>query len=415
MKRSTVRLKQKKGGEHMVLIRKRRAVAILLLCTIFISGCWDRKEINDIAFVIGLAIDKEEDNFRTSLQIALPGQSGSSGSEGGGGGTSGDKSWFMLSTTAKTLRGTSIEGQKALSRELYYAHRRTMLIGEELAREGVAPMLDLLTRYPLNRLSALPIVTKGSAYKVLDTDAPIEKFPSEMVRELCFLNMRRPRSLKTFTDAILSEGVDPFLPVASTADNVPSNWKDVKTNIKLDGIAIFKKDKLVGMIEKAPADALILAMGEANEPEVMVKAPRGKGDVFIKLNENNSSLHPHVENGKVTVTIELYAKGVMVDNESNYGDLRDQEMQSLTQALHQKIGDDIKEGIRLIQKQYPADILGLGRSIHQQLPREWKKMRDRWDDIYPDVKVIIEPHIIIENVGVINKPIGLQEEDIVHD
>jgi len=399
----------------MFLIRKRGAVAILLLCTVFISGCWDRKEINDVAFVIGLAIDKEKDNYRSSLQIALPGQSGSSGSEGGGGGTSGDKSWFMLSNTAKTLRGTSIESQKALSRELYYAHRRTMLIGEELARNGVAPMLDLFTRYPLNRFSALPIVTKGPAYKVLDTDAPIEKFPSEMVRELCFLNMRKPRSLKTFTDAILSEGVDPFLPVASTVDNVPGNWRDVKTNIKLDGLAIFKKDKLIGMIEKAPADALILAMGEANEPEIMVKAPRGKGDFFIKLNENNSSLHPHVENGKVSVTIELYAKGVLVDNESNYGDLRDQEIKNMNLALHQKIEDDIKEGIRLIQKQYPADILGVGRSIHQHLPKEWKKIRDRWNDIYPDVEVIVKPHIIIENVGVVNKPIGLPEGDIVHD
>ncbi|MHA7579234.1 Ger(x)C family spore germination protein [Paenibacillus vandeheii] len=399
----------------MFFIHKRHAVAIMLLCTIFISGCWDRKEINDIAFVIGLAIDKEDGNYRSSLQIALPGQSGSSGSEGGGGGTSGDKSWFMLSNTAKTLRGTSIEGQKALSRELYYAHRRTILIGEELAREGVASMLDLLTRYPLNRFSALPIITKGPAFKVLDTDAPIEKFPSEMVRELCFLNMRKPRTLKTFTDAILSEGVEPFLPVATTVDNVPGNWKDVKTNIKLDGLAIFKKDKLIGMIEKAPADALILAMGEANEPEIMVKAPRGSGDIFIKLNENNSSLHPHIINGKITVTIVLYAKGVVVDNESNYGDLREQEIKNLNQAIHQKIQDDILEGVRLIQKKYPADILGLGRSIHQQLPKEWDKLKDRWDDIYPDVKVSVEPHVVIENVGVINKPFGLPEEDIVHD
>lgn len=250
---------------------------------------------------------------------------------------------------------------------------------------------------------------------MLDTDAPIEKFPSEMVRELCFLNMRRPRSLKTFTDAILSEGVDPFLPVASTVDNVPSNWKDVKTNIKLDGLAIFKKDKLIGMISKAPADALILAMGEANEPEIMVKAPHGKGDFFIKLNENNSSLHPHINNGKVSVTIRLYAKGVMVDNESNYGDLRDQEIKNMSQALHEKIQDDIKEGVRLVQKKYPADILGVSRSIHQQMPKEWKKIKDRWDDIYPNVVVKVEPHIIIENVGVINKPFGLQEEDIVHD
>ncbi|WP_440113867.1 Ger(x)C family spore germination protein [Paenibacillus sp. QZ-Y1] len=399
----------------MFFIRKRRAVAMLLLCTVFISGCWDRKEINDVAFVIGIAIDKEEENYRSSLQIALPGQSGSSGSSGGGGGTSSDKSWFMLSNTAKTLRGTTIEGQKALSRKIYYAHRRTVLIGEKLAREGVAPMLDLMTRYPLNRFSALPVVTRGEAFKVMDTDAPIEKFPSEMVRELCYLNMRSPRSLKTFTDAILSEGVDPFLPVASSVDNVPKDWKDVKTNIKLDGLAIFKKDKLVGMIEKAPGDALILAMGEANAPEVMIEAPRGKGTLFIKLNENNASLHPSVQNGKVTVTVQLYAKGVLVDNESNYGDLWEKEILKLNSAIHQKIKEDIEQGIQLVQKKYHADILGLGRSIHQQLPKEWTKMKDRWDDIYPDVEVEVIPHIIIENIGIIDKPIGVLEEDIVHD
>ncbi|MDT9720284.1 Ger(x)C family spore germination protein [Paenibacillus sp. ClWae2A] len=399
----------------MFLIRKIRAALILLLCTLLIAGCWDRKEINDIAFVIGVAVDKEEDNYRSSLQIALPGQSGSTGSSGGGGGTSGDKSWFMLSNTAKTLRGTTLEGQKALSRTIYYAHRRTLLIGEDLARDGVAPMLDLFTRYPLNRFSALPVVTKGAAYEVMDTDAPIEKFPSEMVRELCFLNMRNPRSLKTFTDAILSEGVDPFLPVASKVDNVPKNWKDAKSNIKLDGLAIFKKDKLVGMIDKAPADALILAMGEANAPEIMVKAPRGEGDIFIKLNENHSSLHPSVKKEKVTVTVQLYAKGVVVDNESNYGDLREKEILKLNDAVHKKIKEDIVEGVRLIQGKYHADILGIGRSIHQHLPKEWDKMKDRWDDIYPDVEVNVIPHVIIENVGVVNKPIGVMEEDIVHD
>ncbi|WP_458461408.1 Ger(x)C family spore germination protein [Paenibacillus sp.] len=399
----------------MRFMYKYRTVIALLLCTSLISGCWDREEINDIAFVIGIAVDKESENYRTSLQIALPGQSGSSGSEGGGGGTSGNKSWFMLSTTAKSFRGTSIEGQKALSRRLYYAHRRTLLISEEIAREGVAPMLDLLTRYPLNRFSALPVITRGEAYKVIDTDAPIEKFPSEMVRELCLLNMRNPRSLKTFIDAILSAGVDPFLPIASVEDNAPKNWKDVKTNIKLDGLAIFKKDKLVGMIDKAPGDALILAMGEANAPEVMVKAPSGEGNLFIKLNENNSSLHPSIKNDKVTVNIELYAKGVLVDNESNYGDRRENEILKLNEAIHEKIKSDIEEGVRLVQKKYQSDILGIGRSIHQHLPAEWDKMKDRWDVIYPNVEVKVSPHVIIENVGVINKPIGVIEEDIIHD
>jgi spore germination protein KC len=399
----------------MRFLIKYRAVISLILCTSLLAGCWDREEINDVAFVIGIAVDKEGEDYRSSLQIALPGQSGASGSEGGGGGTSGDKPWFILSNTARTLRGTSLEGQKSLSRRIYYAHRRTILIGEDLARDGVAPMLDLFTRYPLNRLSALPVVTRGEAHKVIDTDAPIEKFPSEMVRELCFLNMRNPRSLKTFIDSILSEGVDPFLPIASVSDNVPQDWKGSITNIKLDGLAIFKKDKLVGMMDKAPADALILAMGEANEPEVMVKAPRGEGDLFIKLNENNSSLHPKIVNGKVSVIIRLYAKGVVVDNESDYGDKREKEISNLNEAIHQKIKEDIEEGVKLVQHKFKADILGIGRSIHRQLPKEWDKIKDRWEVLYPDVQVSVEPHVIIENVGIVNKPIGVVEEDIVHD
>lgn len=68
----------------------------------------------------------------------------------------------------------------------------------------------------------------------------------------------------------------------------------------------------------------------------MVKSPRGEGDIFIKLNENNSSLHPTVKDDKVTVTVQLYAKGVVVDNESNYGDLREEEILKLNDAIHKK-------------------------------------------------------------------------------
>lgn len=128
----------------MKFLIKYRAVISLILCTSLLTGCWDREEINDVAFVIGIAVDKEGEDYRSSLQIALPGQSGASGSEGGGGGTSGDKPWFILSNTARTLRGTSLEGQKSLSRRIYYAHRRTILIGEELAREGLPRCLTYL-------------------------------------------------------------------------------------------------------------------------------------------------------------------------------------------------------------------------------------------------------------------------------
>jgi spore germination protein KC len=104
-----------------------------------------------------------------------------------------------------------------------------------------------------------------------------------------------------------------------------------------------------------------------------------------------------------------------VDNESDYGDRREKEILNLNEAVHRKIKEDIEEGVRLVQKKFKADIIGIGRSIHRQLPKEWDKIKDRWEVIYPQVQVSVEPHVIIENVGIVNKPIGVVEEDIVHD
>ena len=63
-------------------------LALLCCCLItmgMLCGCWDRVEINDVAFVTGSSFDKINDKFVSTVQIALPSQLGGTGSEGGGG------------------------------------------------------------------------------------------------------------------------------------------------------------------------------------------------------------------------------------------------------------------------------------------------------------------------------------------
>lgn len=52
-----------------------KCVLPLLIC-ILLTGCWDRTEINDIAFVVSSAIDKKKDQYRVAMQIPLVGQLG---------------------------------------------------------------------------------------------------------------------------------------------------------------------------------------------------------------------------------------------------------------------------------------------------------------------------------------------------
>ncbi|MBR8644529.1 hypothetical protein KEH51_07950 [[Brevibacterium] frigoritolerans] len=51
----------------------------------FLSGCWDRIEITDLAIVTAAAIDKKDnDQIELSVQVFIPSSITSGGGQGGG-------------------------------------------------------------------------------------------------------------------------------------------------------------------------------------------------------------------------------------------------------------------------------------------------------------------------------------------
>ena len=47
-------------------------LVFLLLCSLFLVGCWDAREINTLFIVTGIAIDKsEQEGFLTYLLLGL--------------------------------------------------------------------------------------------------------------------------------------------------------------------------------------------------------------------------------------------------------------------------------------------------------------------------------------------------------
>jgi spore germination protein KC len=51
-----------------------------------------------------------------------------------------------------------------------------------------------------------------------------------------------------------------------------------------------------------------------------------------------------------------------------------------------------------------ADIFGIGREIHRRFPKEWKRIKADWDDIYRDleVQIMVENKIVI--TGLVERP-----------
>ena len=46
---------------------------LLLFCLCFLAGCWDGREINELAFVSSAAIDKDGDRWHVTVELFEPG------------------------------------------------------------------------------------------------------------------------------------------------------------------------------------------------------------------------------------------------------------------------------------------------------------------------------------------------------
>ncbi|MDR0267099.1 Ger(x)C family spore germination protein [Paenibacillus sp.] len=396
---------------------KRFFSAGLLLCSsLGLSGCWDRTEINDVAFVVGSGVDKEKGMYRSTVQIALPGNLGGAGSEGGGGGTGDSKTYYLESKTGTTLRDSRQEVQAGNSRKISFAHRRTLLLGEELAKSGIESVFDQFGRVPENRLSSSVAVTEGPAYKILDADAPMELFPSEMIHEQMNLSTKRPVTLKYLAIRLLSDGIDIALPYISLRETVPEDLEDKeKKNIQITGLALFKEDKLVGVLKGQGAQAINLAMNQATAPELLVPSPSGKSLISIRFTENLVTLKPVIRGNNITMHMNILAKGTVIENNSNDSLVGEGSIRQLEQHATKEIVKQIQSAMRLLQNRYHSDVLGFGQTIHQKKPAAWEHFKDRWEEIYPTVKVVIHAKLHVANIGEVNKPFGKKDKELKHE
>jgi spore germination protein KC len=390
-----------------------RIIVVCISVSFVLTGCWDRKEINDVALVAGTGIDKIGDKYLVTTQIPLPSQIGGTVSKGGGGGTAGDKSWYNDSSFGRSVREAIETQQKSYSRQLYFSHRRIVIIGEGLARAGIDTMMDVFIRVPQNRLSALAAVTKGSARDLFNVQAPSEQVPAEMMRELAQNSTKHPFTLKSLIQKLLADGLDPAVPVLAVYKTNPGPEGKTKSAVKIDGLAIFQNNKLTGFLEDRMAAYLLLAMEEASNPEISIDPPNGKGKISISFNETHTKLTPIIAGENITMKIEIRSNCSIIDNESDFDATADENIRKVEKHLADELKAGIENTVNILQTSYHSDPIGFGDAIHRHDKNAWKNLRDHWhEEYYPKVKVAVYPVISIEHSGSATKPFGVKEGEL---
>jgi spore germination protein KC len=393
-----------------------RALGVVLLLPLLLTGCWDRIEVNDVAFVLASATDMEQGEIRSTAQIALPSSLGGAGSQGGGGGTSGSKTYLMVSQTAPSPYQANKQIQAKLSRIINFSHRRVTIIGEAFARSGIGEGIDVLGRFPQNRLTTYVVLSRGPGYKLLDVEAPIEQSPSEMIRELAKSAMQDPVSIQSMTNTLLTEGIDLAIPVMSTTESVPEKVGNGQSLVKLDGLGIFHDDKLSGYLTAEQTPMALIAMGQALNPKltIVLGDHHPQESASIVLNEIRRKLRPHLEEGEISFDLEVKANGLILENVTRQ-ELQHTMMMPLEKHANEYLAKEMQAIINETLHKHRSDIFGLSTAFKNKYPAAWKKIKHRWHDKLPEVKVRIRANIHLENSGELMNSLGIREEYLNHD
>lgn len=373
--------------------------ALLLTSTLLLGGCWDRTETNDVAFVIASSVDLEDNGlYRIAFMLPLPGQMG--GANGGGGGTSGGNSFYIDSELGTTIREAIYKLQKRMARKIFLSHRRTIVIGENLAKKGIHVLFDVIPRIPEGRLNSFLIVTKGKGYDLLQARPKFERFPAEAARELVKAPQTMPLTIKDIGLA-LSSNSDPIIAYMEVME---SKAEKPSKEIALIGYAQFREDKMIGIYREQHANGLMMLRNQIKEHAVTFPMESGQ-NISIHITEGKTKITPYLKQGKVDFKINLEIKGKVREDRSEL-DLNESK---LTHKVEKKLAEHMKKEIQATVKQMQTagtDSAQLGLLVWRKYPYDWKHgIEDNWRELFKKAEFTYKVDTSITETGLINQNI----------
>ncbi|MEW9671817.1 Ger(x)C family spore germination protein [Ammoniphilus sp. 3BR4] len=400
-------------------MKMRHVFVLILLVMPFLSGCWSRTEINDLAVVTAVGIDKvENDKIRVALQLAIPrllGPAGQGGGGGGGGQGIGSQAVWIVSEKGETIMDAYRNLQQKLPRKIFFSHSNIIVIGEPLARSGISPVLDFFTRYREVRMRNYIILTRGEALKIVKFSPKFEKIPAEIIREEVELQIGPMSNVRDFVDMLMAEGVEPMASeIALMPSNVTVGEESAKrespgkeeTNLTINGAGIFKKDQLIGWMNVHESRGVLWLRNEINAGVITVPMPedKGNGKVSVQFFRTNTKIKPILKDDQLKIQVKVRADADLYENSSKLDLSNPKAIQIVEQTLEEDIQNRIQSALDKAQRKFKSDIFGFGREVERAYPKEWEnKFKERWDQEFPRLKVTITTDVTVLRTGLTNK------------
>lgn len=406
-----------------------RAVAWLILLTFIFAlpGCWDRREIEELAIINAVGVDivefKGQELFRISYIVMRPGVVKGGGSQAGGGGVGGggaaQHAYFLVSATGKTILDASRNLSARLTRYQFVPPIMVIIIGEKLAQKGAKNYLDFFERHKDFRLRTLVFIVKGEALDTLAAQTEFEASLADEIRGIA-TNSQPFLSKGDLLDVLRNmtrEGKDSLigrLEVTTPPENeiLSDKQKEAvgrpETAIVLSGAAVLKEGKLVGFLTNEEARGFLFVTGKAKLGIIPLVQEHGD-KVSILMKYTKSSINSEIKGGKLKFIVNIKVVTELWEHEGNEPVATPDGIKSLEQQIALEVKKLVEHTIDKAQHQFKADIFGFGETVYRKHPKLWREIKPQWREVYyPQAEVEVSVKAQIRTTGQIGNSLPIR-------
>ncbi len=378
--------------------QKTFSIILLIALSLLLSGCWNRRELSNLSIMQAIGIDKTEDGqISITVQILKPGSIKSKNSED-------DKATTTLTVTGKTIQEAFRNATTEADRKLYGAHVKVVVIGEETAKMGIAPLLDLFNRDHEDRRTRFMFIAHGKAKDVLETENPQEKIPAKAIESLAKATTSTSQIPKVILNDVLktiaSKTSAPFIPGIEVIEEKKAEKS--KKKLKLEGTAVFKEDKLIGWLDKKETRGLLWILGQVKSGILIVNSPSDEDKyVSLEIIRASSKVKPKFMDDRFIMNVKVTETGNFSEQFSGARLTTPETFKQLEEKQKAAIHEEINAVIYKAQKELGVDIFKFGEAVHREYPQEWKELKTRWAEEFTNLDINVDIDASLRNVGMI--------------
>ncbi|KUP24643.1 Ger(x)C family spore germination protein [Paenibacillus sp. DMB5] len=364
---------------------------LIIMHSLMLTGCWSRIEINDRLLVVAMFIDElEEGKVQITLGYAKPNQIASGA---GGESPSSSMPYATVKGEGRNISEAYRNIQTNISREIFWGQVKIIVLSEGFARTGVEPLLDFVIRKSSIPLKTYILVAKGKAEEISMFPTQIEKFPSEIFRELVARKKIVVGSVKHFMIA-REYGRGMILAYLS-----PNPDKSQGNQIRLVGSALFQDNRIVSTMDVHKTRGAMWLRGNIKDAVITFPSPTDSEMISLLVIGAESGISLKLQDGKFVYTLKLNVYSVIDSTDSSLDTSDPDAMRELEKILGNEVESRIRQAFDA-SREAGSDAFQLGAYVAWNYPAEWKKVKEDWSSVYKErTRLDIKTKAVVRLLG----------------